>query len=292
MGQGLSELLSTLSLERIEDNFFRGVSPDVGWQRVFGGQVVAQGLMAAQQTVEAKREAHSLHGYFMRPGDPAIPILYQVLRDRDGGSFSTRRVVAIQHGEPIFSMTVSFHVHEEGFAHALPMPDVPMPETLASEQQLLTAFANRMPANMRRYFERNRPIELRPCDPAHYLDPHQTRATVHHNVWIRTTGALPDNPALHQCVLAYVSDMTLLDTSLVPHGRNIFDQKLMLASLDHALWLHRPFRMDDWLLYAQDTPLTAGARGFNRGLIFSRDGRLVASTAQEGLIRERRKIKK
>jgi acyl-CoA thioesterase-2 len=286
MAAGLSELLSTLDLENLEVNLFRGISPDVGWQRVFGGQVVGQALRAAQRTVELPRMAHSLHGYFMRPGDPRVPIIYEVIRDRDGGSFSTRRVVAVQHGAPIFSMSVSFHGSEQGFDHAAPMPRVPAPEALQSEREMLRASAHRMPASMRRYFERDRPIELRPCDPAHYLDPRQ-EPEGSHNVWIRTTGALPGDPLLHQCVLAYASDMTLLDTALVPHGRNIFDQELMLASLDHALWFHRPFRMDEWLLYAQDTPSASGARGFTRGQIFSRDGLLIASVAQEGLIRRR-----
>ncbi len=287
MSAGLNELLRTLDLEVIETNLFRGSSPDVGWQRVFGGQVICQALMAAHKTIAAGRTAHSLHGYFMRPGDPKIPIVYDVIRDRDGGSFSTRRVVAIQHGAPIFSMTLSFHASEAGFEHAATMPDVPMPETLMSEKQMVAASAHLMPDNMRRYFGRDRPIELRPCDPSHYLKP-EIDHRGQHNVWIRAAGPLPDDPALHQGVLAYASDMTLLDTALVPHGRNIFDQELMLASLDHALWFHRPFRMDEWLLYAQDTPSASGARGFTRGQIFTREGRLVASAAQEGLIRTRK----
>jgi len=291
MVAGISELLSTLALETLETDLFRGRSPDIGWQRVFGGQVVAQSLRAAQHTVEPGRPAHSLHGYFMRPGDPKIPIVYEVIRDRDGGSFSTRRVVAVQHGVPIFSMSVSFHQVEEGFTHAVAMPVVPPPEKLVSEKQMLEASAHLMPENMRRYFERDRPIELRACDPSHYLAP-KAGMPSEQNVWIRATGSLSDDPALHQCVLAYASDMTLLDTSLVPHGRNIFDQSLMMASLDHCLWFHDSFRADDWLLYAQDTPWAANARGFNRGLIFSRDGRLIASAAQEGLIRLKRKIKK
>jgi acyl-CoA thioesterase-2 len=291
MAAGLLELLKTLDLEILESNLFRGRSPDVGWQRVFGGQVIGQALAASQRTIDNGRSAHSLHGYFMRPGDPKVPIIYEVIRDRDGGSFSTRRVVAIQHGVPIFSMSVSFHTVEDGFEHAATMPDVAMPEDLSSEKQMLAASAHLMPDNMRRYFERERAIELRPCDPSHYLDPRKDPLG-QHNVWIRTTGRLPDDPHLHQCALAYASDMTLLDTALVPHGRNIFDQSLMLASLDHSLWFHRPFRMDKWLLYAQDTPSASGGRGFNRGLIFTRQGILVASTAQEGLIRVKRLTKK
>jgi acyl-CoA thioesterase-2 len=290
MAAGLVELLETLDLEVLEIDLFRGRSPDIGWQRVFGGQVIGQALVAAQRTVEPARGTHSLHGYFMRPGDPKVPIIYQVIRDRDGGSFSTRRVVAVQHGVPIFSMSVSFHVAESGFEHAVTMPAVPRPQELPSERQMLEASAHAMPDNMRRYFERDRPIELRLCDPSHYLAPRKNGDT-HNHVWIRATGPLPDDTPLHQSVLAYASDMTLLDTALVPHGRNIFDSSLMMASLDHALWFHRPFRMDQWLLYAQDSPAAAGARAFNRGLIFTEAGELVASAAQEGLIRTKRPSK-
>jgi acyl-CoA thioesterase-2 len=286
MGRGLETLLETLDLEPLEVNLFRGSSPKVGWQRVFGGQVVAQALMAAQRTVEPARGIHSLHGYFIRPGDPDIPIVYEVDRDRDGRSFTTRRVIAIQHGHPIFSMIASFHVAEDGFEHQLAMPAVPGPEALPSERDLLSSYAEKLPEGMRRYFERDRPIELRHCEPGHYLDPAR-HAGLTQDVWFKATGALPDDPALHQCVLAYASDMTIIDTALVAHGTNIFDSGLKLASLDHSLWFHRRFRADEWLLYAQDTPSAAGARGFNRGLIFSRNGRLVASVAQEGLIRRR-----
>jgi len=284
----IENLLSILDLERLEVNLFRGRSPRVGWQRVFGGQVIGQALVAAIRTVEEDRPAHSLHGYFIRPGDPEAPIIYQVDRYRDGRSFTTRHVVAIQHGRPIFTMTASFHRREEGaFAHQMPMPPAPDPEDLPDERMLLERFAERMPENMRHYFSRERPIELRFCEPDRLMDP-QPGDDWQQNVWFRATQKLPDDPALHQCVLAYASDMTLLDTSLVPHGRNIFDRSLMVASLDHALWLHRPFRADEWLLYAQDSPFMDGGRGFNRGLIYTRDGRLVASVAQEGLIRIRR----
>jgi len=284
----IENLLSILDLEQLEVNLFRGTSPRVGWQRVFGGQVIGQALVAAVRTVEPDRVAHSMHGYFMRPGDPEAPIIYQVERYRDGRSFTTRHVVAIQHGRPIFTMTSSFQRHEEGdFEHQMPMPCVPMPEDLPDEKALLERFAEKMPENMRRYFTRERPIELRLCEPDHLLAP-TPGEDYQQNVWIRATGELPDDPALHQCVLAYASDMTLLDTSLVPHGRNLFDRSLMLASLDHALWLHRPFRADEWLLYAQDTPSMTASRGFNRGLVYTRGGRLVASVAQEGLIRVRR----
>jgi acyl-CoA thioesterase-2 len=288
MSSEIEVLLETLDLEPIEVNLFRGRSPQVGWQRVFGGQVIGQALVAALRTVDAGRSCHSLHGYFIRPGDPKVPIVYQVDRYRDGASFTTRRVVAIQHGETILTMAASFHREEQSFDHQMAMPDVPDPESLPGEKEVLAEFAERMPENMRRYFARQRPIELRPAQPMQYLEPHAGADPVQ-NVWIRATAPLPDDPALHQCVLAYASDMTLLDTSLTPHGRNLFDSGLMMASLDHALWFHRPFRADEWLLYAQDSPSASGARGFNRGTIFTRQGVLVASVAQEGLIRIRRR---
>jgi len=285
---GVEALIETLNLETLELNLFRGTSPQVGWQRVFGGQVIGQALVAAIRTVDPARIAHSLHGYFMRPGDPNVPIIYEVARDRDGGSFSTRRVIAIQHGQPIFSMIASFHRPEAGLDHEMPPPRVPDPESLANEQELLAAASVDMPASLKRFLERDRPIELRPCEPSHYLKPRSAMSGRTQNVWIRARGKLPPDRLLHQCVLAYASDMTLLDTALVPHGRHIFDSQIMAASLDHALWFHRDFDVTDWLLYAQDTPSASGARGFNRGLIYARDGRLVASTTQEGLIRIRK----
>jgi acyl-CoA thioesterase II len=288
MTSEIETLLETLDLEPVEVNLFRGRSPQVGWQRVFGGQVIGQALVAALRTVDGGRAAHSLHGYFIRPGDPKVPIIYEVDRYRDGASFTTRRVVAIQHGETILTMAASFHREEASFEHQIAMPEVPDPETLPGEKEVLAKFADRMPENMRRYFARERPIELRPTQPMHYLEPRQGLPPLQ-NIWIRATAELPDDPALHQCVLAYASDMTLLDTSLIPHGRNLFDSGLMMASLDHALWFHRPFRADEWLLYAQDSPSMSGARGLNRGTIFTRDGRVVASVAQEGLIRIRRR---
>jgi acyl-CoA thioesterase II len=231
------------------------------------------------------RPAHSLHAYFLRAGDPAVPIIYEVDRIRDGGSFSTRRVVAIQHGQAIFVTAISFHADEPSFSHQAKMPDVPGPDDLPSEADI-KARVPMMPDAMRRYFERERPIELRPVEFTRYLGAKSEEARFH--VWIRTIGKLPDDPAIHQCVLAYASDMTLLDAALIPHGRTVFEKRIMAASLDHALWFHRPFRADDWLLYAQDSPNMSGARGFSRGLIFTRDGTLVASVAQEGLLRERR----
>ena len=281
----IAALLDLLDLEPLELNLFRGRSPQVGWQRVFGGQVIGQALVAACRTVEG-RPPHSMHAYFLLPGDPKVPILYDVDRIRDGRSFTTRRVVAIQHGQAIFSMSVSFHVDEPGLTHQAPMPQVPPPEQLPSENQAREWVLANMPEPIRRYYELERPIEMRPVEYTRYLGQKFESARFH--VWIRTTGPLPDDPAIHQCVLAYASDWTLLDTALVPHGRSLFEREFMAASLDHALWFHRKFRADDWLLYAQDSPNLAGARGFSRGLIFARDGTLVASVAQEGLARERR----
>jgi acyl-CoA thioesterase-2 len=281
----IAALLDLLDLEPLELNLFRGRSPQVGWQRVFGGQVIGQALVAACRTVEG-RPPHSMHAYFLLPGDPKVPIIYDVDRIRDGRSFTTRRVVAIQHGQAIFSMSVSFHADEPSLTHQAPMPEVPPPEQLPSENQARKWVLANMPEPIRRYYELERPIEMRPVEYTRYLGQKFENARFH--VWIRTTGPLPDDPAIHQCVLAYASDWTLLDTALVPHGRSLFEREFMAASLDHALWFHRPFRADDWLLYAQDSPNLAGARGFSRGLIFARDGTLVASVAQEGLVRERK----
>ncbi len=282
----VQDLLAILDLEQLEVNLFRGRSPQVGWQRVFGGQVIGQALVAATRTVK-DLPPHSMHAYFLLPGDPKVPIIYDVDRIRDGKSFTTRRVIAIQHGHPIFSMSVSFHADEPGLAHQAKMPDVPKPDALPSESDLGGRIMAAMPEPVRRYYERERPIELRPVEFERYLGKKYDEARF--NVWIRATGPLPDDPAIHQCVLAYASDMTLLDAALIPHGRTVFEKEIMGASLDHALWLHRPFRADEWLLYAQDSPNLTGARGFSRGLIFKADGTLVASVAQEGLLRERRK---
>ena len=285
MSGAVDDLLKILDLERLEINLFRGLSPQVGWQRVFGGQVIGQALVAACRTVDvAARQPHSLHAYFLLPGDPKVPIIYEVDRIRDGRSFTTRRVKAIQHGQAIFSMSASFHVAETGLAHAFPMERVPMPEDLPDERDIRANVMPLMPDPVRRYFESDRPIELKPVEYGRYLsrEPMPPRF----NAWIRATGRLPDDPAIHQCVLAYASDMTLLDSSLIAHGRTVFERSIQAASLDHALWFHRPFRADEWLLYAQDSPSASGALGFSRGLIYTRDGTLVASVAQEGLIRD------
>jgi len=285
MSHALDQLLAILDIETLEENLFRGVSPQAGWQRVFGGQVIGQALVAAYRTVNG-RAAHSLHGYFLRAGDPAVPIIYNVDRIRDGGSFSTRRVVAVQHGQAIFSMAASFHRPEPGLTHQIKMPNVPPPDKLPSEAELKERLIDRLPPQVRTYWERERPIELRPVDITRYLSQEKRAAT--QQVWIRANGTLGDDLALNQCVLAYASDFTLLDTALIAHGRFIFDPSLMLASLDHAIWFHRHFRADEWLLYAQDSPSSGGGRAFCRGSLFTLSGELVASTAQEGLVRERR----
>ncbi len=280
----VEELLTLLDLEQIEVNMFRGHSPDVTWQRVFGGQVIGQALTAAYHTVEG-RTCHSLHGYFIRPGDPKIPILYEVDRSRDGRSFTTRRVVAIQHGRQIFNLAASFQIEEQGYEHQFDMPDVPMPEDLKSEKELRADIIDKLPPEVAAHFLRPRPVEIRPVEPQDYLNPQPTGPSQYN--WIRARRSVGDDIALNQCILGYASDMTLLDTCIRPHGINWLSGKLQTASLDHAMWFHMPFDAGEWLLYAQDSPNAHGARGFNRGSIFTRDGRLVASVVQEGLIRPR-----
>jgi len=284
-GSALATMLSILDLERLEDNLFRGSSPQEGWQRVYGGQVLGQALVAASRTVAEPRRVHSLHGYFLLGGDPDHPIIYDVERTRDGGSFTTRRVKAIQHGRIIFVMGASYQRTESGFEHQARMPDVPPPEQLKSASELFVGMIDKLPENMRSYWSRERPIEMRPVDITRYLTRDRTEPVQH--IWIKATGELPEDPAVHDSVLAYASDFTLLETSLIAHGKLLFDADLQLASLDHALWFHRPFRADEWLLYSQDSPNASGARGFCRGSVFTRDGQLVASVAQEGLIRLR-----
>jgi acyl-CoA thioesterase-2 len=288
MPSAVQDVLSILDLEPLEVNLFRGRSPQSRWQRVFGGQVIGQALVAACRTVEdvARRPPHSLHAYFLLGGDPKVPIIYEVDRIRDGKSFTTRRVVAIQHGRAIFSTEVSFHIAEDGPMHQFAMPDVPRPDELPSEAEVRESLLPRMSDPVRRYYERERPIELRPVEYSRYLGEKIPGNRFH--IWLRATARLPDEPAIHQCVLAYASDMTLLDTALIPLGKTVFNDDIMAASLDHALWFHRPFRADEWLLYAEDSPNLGGARGFARGLIYASDGTLVASVAQEGLLRQRR----
>lgn len=282
MADAVEDLLTLLDLEQIEVNLFRGHSPDVDWQRVFGGQVIGQALMAAYRTVE-DRFCHSLHAYFIRPGDPKVPIVYEVDRSRDGKSFTTRRVVAIQHGRQIFNLAASFQRVEDGFEHQAAMPDVPQPEDLPTDRMRREAIIDKLPEQVRVHFTRPRPIEVRPVNPQDFLDPAPMDGQ--QDVWFRTTKKMPAELALNQCMLAYASDMTLLDSCVRPHGVSWISGKLQLASLDHAMWFHRPFEIDDWLLYTQDSPSASGARGFNRGAIYTRKGVLVASVAQEGLIR-------
>jgi acyl-CoA thioesterase-2 len=284
--KAIDNLLSILDLEPLEKNLFRGRSPQAGWQRVYGGQVLGQALVAAVRTVDDDRAAHSLHAYFLLAGDPSQPIIYEVERIRDGGSFTTRRVKGIQHGSAMFTMSVSFHKVEGGFEHQEQMPEVPPPEMLPSEQELAEKILSRLPRMIRHYWERERPIEMRPVDISRYLD-RKTRIP-QQQIWIRANGRLPDCDPLHKCVLAYASDFTLLDTALIAHGKRLFDSNILLASLDHALWFHRPFRADEWLLYVQHSPSASAARGFCRGSVFSREGTLIASVTQEGLIRQRK----
>lgn len=282
----LAELVDLLALEQIEVNLFRGRSQDLGWGTVFGGQVLGQALSAAAQTVPPDRSVHSLHAYFLRPGDTRRPILYDVDRIRDGRSFTTRRVVAIQNGEAIFSMGASFQLQEEGFDHQDPMPEVEGPDALLSEVELARRVLDRIPERLRARAIAERPIESRPVKP---LNPLAPRASAPERcVWYRTIDALPDDPALHAYLLAYASDFNFLGTSLQPHGVSWLTPGLKMASVDHAIWFHRPFRMDEWLLHVMESPSASGARGLVRGRFFTRDGRLVASTVQEGLIRKRR----
>ncbi len=281
----INDLLGLLDLEPIEFNIYRGTNRDIGSGRVFGGQVLAQALVAAQRTVEEARTAHSLHGYFILPGDLNVPIVYFVDRLRDGKSFTTRRVTAIQHGRAIFNMSVSFHIQEPGFEHQLPMPDVPPPESLPSELELIRAGAHKAPEELRKVLTQDRPIDFRLVEDIDPFDPKKQPPVRH--MWIRAIGRMPDDPLSHQAVLAYASDYGLLGTALQPHGKSYRRADIQVASLDHSLWLHRPCRLDEWLLCVMDSPMTAGARGFARGTIFTRDGQLVASVAQEGLTRPR-----
>jgi acyl-CoA thioesterase-2 len=278
----LADLLQLLELERIEDRIFRGESRDLGGARVFGGQVLGQALTAASYTVR-DRHVHSLHAYFLVAGDVNAPIVYEVDVARDGKSFSNRRVVAIQHGQPIFNMAASFQVPEQGLEHAAAMPNLPGPEGLADVRELPPDVLERVPEKMRRFLTHERPFEFRPVEPIHVVAP--PRAAPSRHIWVRTVDKLPDNADLHRNVLAYVSDYQLVSTATLPHGIHFAEGHVQLASLDHAMWFHRPFRVDEWLLYAMDSPNASGGRGLALGRIFTRDGTLVASTAQEGVVR-------
>ncbi len=278
----LADLLSLLELERIEERIFRGQSRDLGGARVFGGQVLGQALTAASYTVQG-RQVHSLHAYFLVGGDVNAPIVYEVDVSRDGKSFSNRRVVAIQHGQPIFNMTASFQVPEQGLEHAATMPQVPGPEGLADVRELPGEVLDKIPEKMQRFLTHERPFEFRAVEPIHIVAP--PRALPKRHIWIKTVDALPDDADLHRNVLAYVSDYQLVSTATLPHGIHFAEGNVQLASLDHAMWFHRPFRVDDWLLYAMESPNASGGRGLARGQFFTRDGRLVASTVQEGVVR-------
>jgi acyl-CoA thioesterase-2 len=283
MDQGaVDDLIALLDLEDLDDNVFRGRSPelDVQQQRVFGGQVAGQAQVAATRTVEPDKTIHSLHAYFLRPGDPRVPILYMVDRQRDGRSFSTRRVVAIQHGRPIFNLSASFHVDEGGFEHQFEMPtDVTPPEELEDFKTRWAPYAEQLGD----WYRRPRPIDVRYADwqPRDRRDP----LPPHHRVWAKANGVLPDDPVLHACVVTYLSDMTLLDSTLLPHPGTFMNERVQMASLDHAMWFHRPFRADEWLLYDMDTPTATGGRGIGRGFFYAADGGLAVSVVQEGLIR-------
>jgi acyl-CoA thioesterase-2 len=306
MDRLLEDLIKVMTLERLELNLFRGESRDIGSPQVFGGQVLGQALVAASATVEG-RDAHSLHAYFLRRGDFNSPIVYEVDRARDGNHFSTRRVVAVQHGEQIFNMSASFQEPESGLEHQLAMPRVPPADDLPDLQSLLEEVLPRLPSEMRRLLQQKRPFEFRPVETPPFLQPPASResptsasqpsssaqpgasprapSSPHRNLWFRAVDKLPDDDALHRCLLAYVSDFYLLDTAMIAHGISQLQSKLTVASIDHAMWFHRRARVDDWLLYSTDSPSASGVRAFARGSVFAQDGRLVASTCQEGLLR-------
>jgi acyl-CoA thioesterase-2 len=280
MQSALDDLMALLDLEVIEVNLFRGRSPDENRQRVFGGQVAGQALVAATRTVESDRLVHSLHAYFLRPGDPTTPILYEVDRIRDGKSFTTRRVVAIQHGKAIFNLQASFHVAEAGPDHQMSMPDdVPPPDSLPDFKTRMAPYKEQMGD----WYDRPRPIDLRHVDG----DPFSRRGkpSTNQKVWMRADGVLPDDPTLHACIVTYASDMSLLDTTVMPFGMSWDTPGMQMASLDHAMWFHRPFRADDWLLYDQSAISTGSARGLAGGAIFTSDGTLAVTVVQEGLVR-------
>ena len=276
------ELLEHLQLEQLEVNLFRGSSRDIGTPQVFGGQVLGQALLAASKTVDA-RFAHSLHAYFLRPGDPEYPIVYDVDRSRDGGSFTVRRVVAIQHGRPIFNMAASFQVEQPGVEHQFQKPDVPGPHELGEAKPLPREILENIPRKFQRWFNRSGPFDFRSVEPTNPLNPE--KRPPYKNVWFRCNGIVPDDDSLHRVLLAYVSDFHLIDTATLPHGLSYLKGNLRMASLDHALWIHRPPKVDEWMLYSCDSPSSSGSRGMARGLIFDEQGTLVATTAQEGMMR-------
>lgn len=282
--KALNKLIKLLDLEHLEENLFRGQSENIGGPRVFGGQVIGQALTAAVRTVPSKRFVHSLHAYFLRPGDMEYPIIYDVERTRDGGSFTTRRVVAIQKGEPIFDMALSFHKKEKGPSHQIDMIDIPGPEECISELEVKKKMIDKVPLKYRDFFLRERPIEIRNL-PGEGMFEEPKKKPPHKHVWMKAVGKIPDDVVQHQAILAYASDMGLLSTSMNPHRLSFAKGNVMSASLDHAMWFHRPFRADEWMLYSTDSPSASNARGFNRGSVYTEDGVLVASAVQEGLMR-------
>jgi acyl-CoA thioesterase-2 len=286
MSQVLDDLVELLTLEAIEENMFRGRSQDLGFRQLFGGQVLGQSLSAASQTVEQERHVHSMHGYFLRPGDAGLPVVYLVDRVRDGGSFSTRRVTAVQKGKPIFTCSASFQYDEQGYEHQRSMPDIVGPDDLPTELELLTQRAHLIPEAMRDKLLCPKPIQFRPVTAEDPFNPKPGDPVKY--VWFRADGTLPDLPALHKYMLAYASDFNLLTTSLLPHAKTVWQRDMQVASLDHSLWFHNDLRADDWLLYAMDSPWAGNSRGFSRGSVFNRAGQLVASVSQEGLIRHRK----
>jgi|TARA_B110000305_G_scaffold52570_1_gene57607 acyl-CoA thioesterase-2 len=282
--KALNKLLKLMDLETLEENLFRGQSENIGGPRVFGGQVIGQALTAAVRTVPEKRSVHSLHAYFLRPGDMEYPIIYDVERTRDGGSFTTRRVVAIQKGEPIFDMALSFHKKEKGPSHQIDMLDIPGPNECVSELEVRKKMIDKVPERFRDFFLRERPIEIRNLPGEGMFEVPQKKVPYKH-VWMKAVAKLPDDIVQHQAVLAYASDMGLLSTAMNPHKLSFAKGNVQSASLDHAMWFHRPFRADEWMLYSTDSPSASNARGFNRGSVYTEKGVLVASAVQEGLMR-------
>ncbi len=287
MSEVLAQLIDVLKLKQIDSHLFEGVSEDLGFKNVFGGQVCGQAMMAAYHSID-NRIAHSMHGYFLRPGDHAQPIQYEVQPMRDGGNFSARRVIARQHGKEIFTLSASFQNPEQGLEHQFDMPESTDPEVLLSELEMRRRFKHLIPEKLREQFTRDRPIEIRPVNPVNYSNP-DVRAPYKQN-WFRAVATVPDELSLHQCILAYASDFGLLGTSMLPHGVSFAQKEMQVASIDHAMWFHRPFRVDEWLLYDMDSPSASQGRGFNRGNIYNQRGELVASVCQEALIRKRNAI--
>lgn len=287
MTEVLEKLVELLQLESVDELNFRGCSEDLGFKNVFGGQVLGQAMMAAYRTVDGK-DVHSMHGYFLRPGDHGCPIDYEVQVVRNGASFATRRVIAKQHSKEIFTLNASFQTPEEGYEHQFDMPETEGPEGILSELEMRRKFSDLIPEKVKEQFTRDRPIEIRPVNPVNYLKP-DVRAPYKQN-WFRAVAKLPDDPAIHRCILAYASDFGLLGTSMYPHGISFMQKGMQVASLDHAIWFHRDFRVDEWLLYDMDSPSASQGRGFNRGNIYNQQGVLVASVCQEALIRNRKRV--